>query len=138
MNKMRTKLLIIIALFVLWTAASIAPVFYSNSDPKGIPGFSALFVGWLYLDLASWLANIILFFALLFFIFNRFTVAIILSVITLAMMLNFLRVDFYHAGTGISTKEPITDIGLGYWAWVLSALTLLFGSLMMKKNLKRS
>lgn len=124
-SRKKTALIITWILFILSLATKVYEMDHGNIKAYG---YEAFFAGWMELFGigVSWLANPISVLAIIFLMSNKIKLSLILSGLALLFALAF----FISTKTG--TTE-ITAVGIGYYFWTASILTVFISSLQLLK-----
>ena len=124
----------LIITWILFILSLVTKVYEMDHGSIKAYGYEAFFAGWMELFGIglSWLANPISVLAIVFLMSNKIKISLILSAIALLFAFGF----FIFTETG---KTDITAIGVGYYFWTASILTVFISSLQLLKydNLTR-
>lgn len=84
----------------------------------------------------TWLANPLFFLALFFVRFSN-SASLLLSVLTLLLMLSFSLFDKVISSEA-GHYDIVKELKIGYWLWLLSALTIIVGNLILLKTRQKN
>lgn len=126
----------VVSLFIFFFSV-LFDAFYVDKTPSEFSAFSALLLGWAYLDGPgiSWLGNVFLCISYLFILKRRTKTSAVLSLVAVLFMLSFLFFDSAIVSEN-NFEEKIIGYGSGYYMWLASGIVILLGSLYLnfKKN----
>ncbi len=127
----RKKIAIIVTL-VLFFLSLVTKVYKMEDGNVNPTGFEVFVAGWMAIfdfDI-YWLANPISVLAIIFFLFSRIRISLILSSISLIFAIVFL-ILVKMENSPIESIGKITSMEIGYYFWLASILTVFVSSLQL-------
>jgi len=128
----RRKKIAIIMTLILFFLSLVTKVYRMEDGDVNPTGFEVFIAGWMAIfDFDFyWLANPISVLAIIFFLFSKIRVSLVLSAIALVFALAFFVYVKMGNGT-IQNMGTITSLGLGYYFWLASILTVFVSSIQL-------
>ncbi|NGF56666.1 hypothetical protein G5B00_09065 [Parapedobacter sp. SGR-10] len=132
----RRKKIAIIVTLILFFLSLVTKVYRMEDGDVNPTGFEVFIAGWMAIFNFDfyWLANPISVLAIIFFLFSKIRVSLVLSSIALILAVAFFI--YVKVGDGTTQYGTITSMGLGYYFWLASILTVFVSSVQLLRYSK--
>jgi len=133
-KRKKTAIAITLILFFLSLITKVYKIDEGNINPTGYEIFAAGWIAVLNLDI-YWMANPISVLAIIFFLFGKIRISLVLSAIALIIAIVFFILVKMESAP-IEQIGKITSIGPGYYFWVASIFTVFISSIQLLRYSK--
>lgn len=124
----KSQIVLIISVVIFIVSLTQNAVYTKNSE---MHAFVCFILGWADLEVGkSWLANPLLAISWFFMLIKQIRISIVFSFIACCLALFYLSADTIVVNEA-GTKSAIISLGLGYYLWVMSCLSMLIGSIIV-------
>src|SRR5690606_4378182 len=132
----RRKKIAIIVTLILFFLSLVTKVYRMEDGDVNPTGFEVFIAGWMAIFNFDfyWLANPISVLAIIFFLFSKIRVSLVLSSIALILAVAFFI--YVKVGDGTTQYGTIISMGLGYYFWLASILTVFVSSVQLLRYSK--
>ena len=131
------QLVVFVSSLSLLVLACILPAlnFIGSNGIENYDGFTTLWMGWMgiFIGQFGWYANPFIFFSTILFIFRRWFLSILFTVLSLLISLSTLAL-FYQEIPGDEAnvnKLHLVSLGPGYYLWIASMSMIGLGSVIL-------